>query len=215
MPRTLTRLPVADDGTAGLQRVADAYGDLNTLKCMLWLRDPRVGAKTVTPFRDALAVSIAYDEMRHTGDPEEALRAAAHAVGFGPRREQNFYRYVTSGESRETLMDVEPSGRTRLMRLPTQEDGIEGLRRLVGTFGKVNALQFILYMRDGTKDTVSRFRGQLALRLVDAERRADPTLDFVRARRAAAIRAGFTGTELANFKRYVTQGLEVTGRAAA
>lgn len=101
-----------------------------------------------------------------------------------------------------------PMGAT-LNRLPTARDGEAGLEQLRVKFGNHNLYQHIRWVRDSTTqpDVVHRMMERLAaatLARVEATRRQ---LTDDEARRAAAARLGFEGTNRTNlYKRYLTPG---------
>ena len=85
-------------------------------------------------------------------------------------------------------------------RLPTPDEGVNGMLRLADVFGDRQTFQF-LAMTNGKNICVGETRAVLAARQVLAQQRSDPSLDWAAARRQVAKKLGYHGTHASNFIR--------------
>jgi hypothetical protein len=90
-----------------------------------------------------------------------------------------------------------------LDRLPTAEDGVEGLLKFAQAFGAEEAFLFFGYVRKGgeASQPPGQARAALAHQMVEQEMRR--TSDYDEARRTVAERLGYTKTTRTNFYKLV------------
>lgn len=197
MPKTLnktplTNLPTPDEGTEGLARVADAFGEEAFFKFIGEARDHR-GETAMSYFRAALATAMIDAEG---SDREETRRIVAERLRYTPKTRGNFYKVDAIGQTlrrefvgidSDTLLDVIRAGRRgTLDHLPTASEGFDGLIRMVEACGAEETYIFLAWLRD-PNSVVGQFRTELAARMVDA---AGGTKEAIR---AVGDRLGYTG----------------------
>ncbi len=90
-----------------------------------------------------------------------------------------------------------------LDRLPTAEDGVEGLLRMADVFGYEETFAFLGYIRQGglASQPPGQARAALAHQMVETEMRTTPDRD--EARRIVADRLGYSPKTRTNFYKLV------------
>jgi hypothetical protein len=90
-------------------------------------------------------------------------------------------------------------------RLPTADDGVEGLLDFAGQFGTRRTFDFLTWVRFGGNKTVQAAITALARRMV-GEEMTDSGADFATARRVVAERLGYSDTTRTHFYKILDQG---------
>lgn len=93
------------------------------------------------------------------------------------------------------------NARTTLKRLPTSEEGVEGLDTLIEAFGIDNVQMFLRYIRDDKNSTTAAWIAGIAQRQIRELMDRNPDYDEREARLKIAPRWGYTGRNLSNFSR--------------
>lgn len=184
----LDRLPVPQDGEAGLDRLRELFGDRNLFQHIRWIRDHTTKPDVVNRTMERLAAAV----MTHVeaGRPkptyDAARQATAARLGFeGTARPNLYHRYLdpgavkVKGEKPLKWVAAPPAGERRyLAALPIAADGEDGLRALVDAFGTEAVFQYLRYLRDARPQapTVSRFVQRLAVRMLHDLQAEDPAL---------------------------------------
>lgn len=99
-----------------------------------------------------------------------------------------------------------PINRNSEFKLPTPDEGMDGLARLVEIVGPDNFQECARWFRDNKNSTVTDFIGLLALREIEKFMDRNPDVAFDDARLVIAKRWGFFGPQGSNFTRYVERG---------
>ncbi|MGC4886648.1 hypothetical protein [Micromonospora sp. DT227] len=94
-----------------------------------------------------------------------------------------------------------------LDRLPTVEDGLEGIMKLVDLFGEEEVFRFIGYIRDhkGTVTAVSEARQRLAASML-RDLMKEQALDYEEARRELAKKLGYKPDTRTNLYKLIEAG---------
>lgn len=95
-----------------------------------------------------------------------------------------------------------------LDRLPTAEDGLAGIMKLVDLFGEEEVFHFIGYVRDhkGTITAVSEARQRLAASMLHDLMKQNPALDYEEARRELAKKLGYKPDTRTNLYKLIEAG---------
>ncbi|WP_047891737.1 hypothetical protein [Micromonospora sp. RV43] len=95
-----------------------------------------------------------------------------------------------------------------LDRLPTAEDGLEGIMKLVDLFGEEEVFRFIGYVRDhkGTITAVSEARQRLAASMLHDLMKENQALDYEQARRELAKKLGYKPDTRTNLYKLIEAG---------
>ncbi len=90
-------------------------------------------------------------------------------------------------------------------RLPTEDDGVEGLLAFAETFGLEETYRFFSILRDNRPGIALEARTQIAKAIVDSIREGEG-LDGDEARREAAARLGYSRTTRTHFYKILDGG---------
>lgn len=179
---TIQRLPSRADGTAGLLRFADAYGDAYTFRLIRLCRTAQNRADdTAGAVMRAFAVRMvtAYEQTENT-DHDTARRAIADQLGYDTADGRgNFYDLLKAGlEETDTQL----------------ADNAQPLTNLAETYGDAQTYQLILMCRtaqDRDTDYAGAALVTLAQRMVDKHMR-EMNVPYDTARRAVSDSLGYS-----------------------
>jgi hypothetical protein len=88
---------------------------------------------------------------------------------------------------------------SQLDKLPTADDGAEGLLGLAAAFGTKEAFQFLTLVRNQGNADANLARSVMAQQMLDALMEKEPHLDRDAARRRLADSLGYSDTTRTNF----------------
>lgn len=80
-------------------RLVDLFGEEEVFRFIGYIRDHKGTATAVSEARQLLAANMLQEELRHTGDYEEARRQLAARLGYNETTRTNLYKLITAGEA--------------------------------------------------------------------------------------------------------------------
>jgi len=196
-------LPTPDEGVDGMLRMADVFGDRQTFQFLGMMNGKNI---CVGETRAVLAARQVRAQQR--SDPSldwaAARRRVAKVLGYHGTLASNFNRLANPGRTLLAERGDSPADTTDF-RLPTPDEGVDGMLRMADVFGDRQTYQF-LDLTHGKNSVVGEARAILAARQVVAQQRSDPSLDWAAARLQVARKLGYHGTHVSNFNRLANPG---------